>query len=151
MLRCNIPLQAVMLQPFRAHDGDCFTSALCAALEGVTRQHREAGPRRWLLGLQTCANLQPLLFSVPALGAAAGFCCVCHIRYSLTSCPLRSQPIASTAQSSPPTPTSATRLSRSSIRAEVAPKGTAARAPDGRRYEPLHVSQGPCLESQTVP
>ena len=45
----------------------------------------------------------------------------------------------------------ASRPSRCSIRAEVAPKRTAARAPDGRRYEPLRVSHGPCLESQTVP
>ena len=92
-----------------------------------------------------------LALSVPALGAAAGFCCVCHIRYALSSCPLRSQPVASTARPPPPHQHLATRPSRSSIRAEVAPKRTAARAPDGRRYEPLRVSHGPCLESQTVP
>ena len=55
-------LQAVVWQPFRAHDEDFFTSALCASLEGVTRQRREAGSRRWLLRLQTCAHLRPLLF-----------------------------------------------------------------------------------------
>ena len=92
-----------------------------------------------------------LALSALALGANGPFLSLTPHTCVLSSCALRSQPVASTAHPPPSHQHLATRPSRSSTRAGVAPKRRAACAPDGRRYEPLLVSHSPCLESQTVP